>query len=209
MSKLSFYTSILAIFTVFSSLSQAAEMAAEATSGKIDTKSRETIKIEAERSITVSLGRAQLSGLTNPDGKGQNFENENYFGVGFQQFINSRYSVNASMNFAFNSRGEQDYYNGAVQMTYHRPLSGDKLNFRASVGMSFSQYQFSNANRVNRNQVSWLEGIASTGIEYKLRKDISILSMAEVRQSGISSIDNQNVEGTSFAIQPIGLMFYY
>lgn len=202
--KVAFYTSILALILPALSMADSEVSSSEL---KVDTAAKKTIKIEAERAVSINLGRSQISQLES--GNQKLFNNENILGIGFQRFLSNRYSVNVNMNFAFNSEGEQSYYSGAVLGTYHRPIFNDKTVFRAAAGLSFSEYQFSGPLVSNSYKTSWLEGVGSLGIEFKIRKDLSILSSLDVRQAGFSSINNETVEGTSFMIQPIGLVFYY
>jgi hypothetical protein len=200
--KLAFYTSILLLAPVLGFAQ------AESTSSQLEINpdSHKAVKIEGERAVSVNVGRSQIGNLK-ADGKKQ-FQDENTFGVGFQRFLSNRFSVNVNMNFGFNGEGEQSYYTGGIQGTYHRPIFNDRTIFRAAAGLNFSEFQFS-APQNNSNKAAWLEGVAALGVEYKLRKDVSILSSFDVRQAGFSNINNETVEGTSYTIQPIGLVFYY
>ena len=185
---------------------------AQSSQVEIDPSANETIKIDSERAITVTLGRSHLNELTFNGNK--IFTDENSIGAGYQHFLNNRVSVDASMNFAFNSRGEQSYYSGTVLGTFHRPLYKDELNLRAAMGLSYSQFQFSalrNSVRdlAGKNQVSWLEGVVSLGLEYKLFPDLSLIASTQYRQAGLAEVSNNSVEGSSFIIQPLGLNFYY
>lgn len=185
---------------------------AQSSTSEINPDSRETIKIESERALTVTLGRTNISNLTFNDNK--IFSNENSLGLGYQHFISNRMSLDANMNFTFNREGEQTFYAATVMGTFHRPLYQDKLNLRAAMGLSFSQYSFTyqeNSVRTlaGKNQVSWLSGVASLGLEYKITSDLSLQSSVQLSQAGLSELDNDAVKGTSFMLQPIGITFYY
>lgn len=198
-------TSIALFFMPFVLMAQTSQV-------NIDPKANETIKIEAEKALSVSVGLSNIESLKFQDA--QVFTDESTLTVGFQQFLSNQISVDVGMSFAFNSRGEQSYYTGSVLGTYHRPLYKDILNLRAGMGVNYSQFRFSAKKsslreRVGKNQVSWLEGVAALGLEYKLYPDISLLSGLQFRQAGFSELNDNLVEGSSFVIQPIGLNVYY
>lgn len=202
--KVVFYSGILLLLFPLLSFSQPN---GSSSLLEIDTENKKTIKIESERAIMLNLGRSQINRLET--GNQLSFSDQNIFGVGFQEYFSNRYSVNVNMNFAFNEDGEQSYYSGMLLGTFHRPVFNDRTILRAAGGLSFSEYQFSGALASSSIKASWLELVGSIGIEFKIRKDLAILSTLDTRQAGLSSINDQRVKGRSFTFQPVGLIFYY